>query len=216
MNKQEKNISVMIVDDEVLFCEGTKLMLQSHNISTLAIAKNGEEALKELAKIKPDIVLLDLEMPILNGNKTLQNIIIKYPAQKVIIISSYHDKELLNYYMNNGAMAYISKNESFEILVMAIKSVANGKSYTENIPALEKNEAIKNRHYYRSIFTAQERKIISLLANGKTTREIANEILISEKSVREHLRIMCKKAKVKNRHELTVLIVKQGLEFIGL
>ncbi|MBN8693515.1 MAG: response regulator transcription factor [Bacteroidetes bacterium] len=208
-------IDIVIVDDESLFVKGLVALLEPEYIRTLDTAKNGEGALRLLETLKPDIVLLDLEMPLLNGSKALNSIRNRYPKLKVIIVSSYHDEELIKDLLNRGACAFVSKKDSKEILVEAIKVVHNKGIYKKNLPELFQSPAKKDRHYYKLIFTKKELGIISLMCQGKTIKDIAEQLDTSEKTVGGHLTAIYKKVGVKNKGEFLKYSIEAGLQFVS-
>ncbi len=208
-------INILIVDDEFLFSQGITSLLGNHNINTIATASEGNSALRLLKNIKPDVILLDLEMPVLNGSKTLDNIGIRYPKNKVIIVSSYHDEQIVKDHFNRGAKAYVSKREKLETLVSAIRTVHAGNIFNDNIPSLIEAKVVRDHHYYKLIFSSREQEIIVLLCEGLTRKEMANRLYLSEKTIETHLTEIYKKVKVKNRHEFLILAINEGLQFLG-
>jgi two-component system response regulator DegU len=189
-------------------------MLQKYDINTSNFADNGEQALAILEQYNPDVVLLDIEMPILNGSKTLNKIIKLFPKTKVIIISSYYDNELIKDNFNRGAMAYISKKEDIKIVAAAIKAVNEGKVFEDNIPELLKTKSFKDRHYYKLLYSLREKEIIHYLCKGFSVKEISNKLFITNSAVESKLTIIYKKANVKNRHEFLAFAIKNGLQFL--
>lgn len=177
--------------------------------------KNGAELLKILTFKRPDVVLLDLEMPILNGSKTLNQVVKSYPGQKIIIVSSYYDQELIKDVFNRGANAYISKNCDKELLIQAIRRVHSYGLYKDNIPCLLQKPAIKDHHYYRLIFTKREIEIIGLLCQAVSYKQIGVSLFISEKTVENHAKSIFKKISVKTRSEFGITATKLGLQFLG-
>lgn len=209
-------INIIIVDDQPILVSGMRMLLGKFGITTIATASNGQEALIAIKKKKPHMVLLDLEMPILNGSKTLDNISQRFPDIKVIIVSAYHDEELIKDCINRGASAFISKKgENENDLFAAIKGVYQFGFYRENLPKLFANPAIKDRHYFKLIFTAREQEIIVLVCEGKSTSVIASELCISEKAVEGHLTEIYKKVKVANKYQFLIYARKVGLQFLS-
>lgn len=208
-------INILIVDDEQLFRLGLAYMLQKYNITTGNFADNGEQALEILEQHNPDVVLLDLEMPILNGSKTLNKIMKLFPKTKVIIISSYYDDDLIKDNFNRGAMAYISKKEDIKVVAAAIKVVHKGKVFEDNIPELLKTKCFKDGHYYKLLYSEREKEIIHYLCKGYSVKEISNKLLITNSAVESNLTIIYKKANVKNRQEFLSFALNNGLQFLG-
>jgi two-component system, NarL family, response regulator DegU len=208
-------VNLLLVDDEALFRAGLISLLKQYNVVSITEAENGEQALTKLKLKKSDVVLLDLEMPVLNGSKTLDNIIQRFPSVGVVIISSYHDEQLIKDHFNRGAKAYVSKKENIEYVVAAILIVAAGGVYTENIPGLLKVKCFKDRHYYKLMFTTREQEIIPLACTSISLKEIGAELFISERTVETHLTAIYKKLGVENRQEFIRMATKEGLHYLG-
>lgn len=192
-------------------------LFNEHGICTTDIARNGKEALLLLRNKNklPHVLLLDLEMPVMDGNKTMKYLSHRFPYLKVIIVSSYHDDEIIKEYLNRGARAFVSKREGPAIVIEAIRNVYSFGFYRNNIEQLCQNPAPKDRHYYKFLFSVREREIICLIAEGKTNLQIAAELCISEKTVQGHLTKMFKKVKVQNRSEFVIYVREAGLHFLS-
>lgn len=195
---------------------GIASFLKNTEIKIIAEAENGEELLKILKVKKPEIILLDLEMPKLNGSKTLNRLRKEYPNLKVIILSKYHDEELIKDVFNRGACAFVSKaNSGVDVLVSAIRRVAEYGTYKDNIPCLLKSPAVKDGHYYRLILSPREIGIMGLLYQSKSYEEIGKELFISRNTVENHAKSIYKKIKAKNRSEFGIVATRLGLNYIG-
>ncbi len=208
-------INLMIVDDELLFREGLVYLLKKYGIETTSVADNGEQALERLKKYSPDLVLLDLEMPILNGSITLDKMLMQYPNIKVIIITSYHDEELIKDHFNRGAFGFVSKKEEIKTVVSAIKSVHKGIVYEKNIPDLIKMKCEKNGHYYQLIYSEREKEIINHLCKAVSVKDISKKLSIAGSTIETQLTAIYKKANVKNRAEFLALAFDKGLQYLG-
>lgn len=208
-------INILIVDDEHLFRQGLAYMLKKYNINTGNFADNGEHALEIIEQYNPDVILLDLEMPILNGSKTLNKIMKLFPKTKIIIISSYHDDNLIKDNFNRGAMAYISKKEDIKVVAAAIKAVHKGKVFEDNIPELLKTKCFKDGHYYKLIYTSRELDIIFLICNNYSLKEISEKLNVALRTIEVNLTVIYKKVNVKNRSEFLTFATSAGLQFIG-
>lgn len=208
-------INIIIVDDQPIFVSGVSQLLEKFGVKTIATAFNGQEALSILKKKKPHVLLLDLEMPILNGSKTLDNISKRFPDIKVIIVSAYHEEELIKDCINRGARAFVSKNEDVAILISAINSVYQLGYYRENLTKLFSKPSIKDRHYFKLIFTKREQEIIVLLCDGKCTKHISSELCISDKAVERHLTKIYKKVHLENKYQFLIYAREVGLQYLS-
>jgi DNA-binding NarL/FixJ family response regulator len=209
-------INILIVDDEKLFRLGVISMLKPKGINIVGEAENGEEALSLIKSKRPNVVLLDLEMPKLNGSKTLNKIRKDHPEEKVIILSKYHDEELIKDIFNRGAKGFISKKScEIDILVEAIKRVHAYGIYKDNVPVLLANPAQKDGHYYKLILSRRETEILYWLCQGKSYRDISAQLFIAVNTVDNHTKSIFKKMNVRNREGLVMLASKYGLKYIG-
>lgn len=211
-----KTISIIIVDDEKMIRAGFAAILKSTEIKIIGEAENGEELFSLLKLRKPDLILLDLEMPQLNGSKTLNKLRKDFPTQKVIIVSKYHDEELIKDIFNRGANGFVSKAScGVDTLINAIRRVHEYGIYKDNIPCLLKSPAFKDGHYYRLILSPREIGIMGLLYQSKSYEEIGKELFISVNTVENHAKSIYKKIKAKNRAEFGIVATRLGLNYIG-
>jgi two-component system response regulator NreC len=198
-------IKVAIVDDHKLFREGLAMLLaRNEDLEIIVSASNGKDFISnlELKENIPDVVLLDLTMPEMDGFEVLIKLKKKYPSVKAIALSMHDDGNYITKCVRFGAYGYLLKNADEDELVLAICTVYDGKKYFNqditrrmiNLMAVEGNSPKK--------LTTKETEIISLIAEGKTTKEIAEKLHISTRTVETHRVNMMKKLEVKNSSEL--------------
>lgn len=204
-----------MVDDESIIRHGIISLLKGTEINAIGQASDGADLFKLLKTKKPDVIVLDLEMPVLNGSKTLTKLRKEYPEQKVIILSKYHDEELIKDMFNRGASAFVSKNCELEVIISAIRRVALYGTYKDNVPCLLKSPALKDGHYYKLLLTPREIVIMNSIYESKSYRQIADQLFISEKTVENHAKSIFNKVKVKSRAEFGIVVTKLGLNYIG-
>ncbi len=161
-------INILITDDKEEFRRAVILNLKDFNIKTMCQASNGVELLSLLETVSPDVILLDLSMPKMDGNHTMNWLIKKYPEIKIIIYSFFDEQELIEDYFERGAKGYVSKSSNIEQLVAAIQKVYKGGKYKYHH---KQREQIK--------FTPKNKEYIHLLADGKDRQEIATELGIT-------------------------------------
>ena len=211
-----KGINILVVDDEKLFRSGVVSMLHKRGANIVGEAGNGEEMLPMIKSKKPDVILLDLEMPKLNGSKALNKIRRNHPDQRVIILSKYHDEELIKDTFNRGANAFISKKIcGIEVVLDAIQRVHEFGVYKDNVPCLYSNPAIKDGHYYRLIFSAREVEILYWICQSMSYKQIGAQLFISANTVENHAKSLFKKTSLKGREELVTLAFRHGLNYLG-
>ncbi len=211
-------INVIVIDDHKLYREGIASLLKDYNINASEEACNGRDFFDKLKakKIKSKIVLLDLEMPELDGDKTLELIKKNHSDLKVIIISQFDEGELIKAFFNKGAHGYVSKGSDAEILAQAIREVNQGKIYRDNLPELfNKAELYSKSKLFKILYSNTERRIIALLCKAKSISEIAQELGVTEKAIQAHLTEIYRKAGVRNKNEFLKYAILEGLNYLG-
>ncbi|NJB83920.1 response regulator [Wenyingzhuangia aestuarii] len=199
MNK----INLIVADDHQLFRDGLTALLNKHPfLNVLATVEDGLELIKVLKQgTLPDIILLDLSMPNMNGFEVLKTIRKKYATVKAIAISMHDDGNYIAKCAEYGAFGYLLKNTDEDEVIDAIKQVHNGSKYYNQdlskkmIDSMAEVRSVKN-------LTKKETEILDFLSSGLTTKEIASKLYISTRTVETHRSNMLKKLEVKNTVEL--------------
>lgn len=212
MNK----INVLLVDDHSLVRQGIKQILElEKDLFVIGQANNGEEAIVQVQELKPDIVLLDINMPKLNGIHTLRRLKGIDSEIKVIMLTFYEDSEYLFEALNLGANGYILKDAEIDSLIKAIRDVYHGDSYVHpNIAASlvkESNDRYINEKTNMKL-TKREYEVLTLIAEGLNNREIANNLYISEKTVKNHVSNIFKKINVNDRTQAAIYAYKHNIK----
>lgn len=208
-------IKVMIADDHVLIREGLKQLLEfDGSISVIGEAVDGEDCLKKLETIHPDVLLLDINMPNKNGLEVLQQIKNSKMNLRVLILTIHNEIEYLMKAVDIGSDGYIVKDSSAEELKIAIKSVYEGNSYIqpELIPSL--NSKLINRDVDKEkieSLTKREVEVLIKVASGMFNKEIATSLCISERTVKNHISNIFKKIDVLDRTQAAVFAIKNNL-----
>lgn len=209
------SIKVMLTDDHDLVREGVKCFLESDShIKVIGEAKDGVECLDTLETLKPDIVILDINMPNMNGVETLGKIKSEYENMKVLILTMHDEIEYLIRTMDLGANGYILKKSKSNDLINAVNAVMHGQKYI--YPDLEKdmNKVIDNRNHdldkCKSL-TKRETEILIQVAEGMFNKEIAINLDISERTVKNHISNMFKKIDVSDRTQAAVFAIKNNI-----
>ena len=204
-------ITVLIADDHTLFREGlTTLLSQQDDIRVVGQAANTPEALNLAEALQPDILLLDIRMPEMNGLQVLPKIHVVCPRTKVLILSGYSEDEYIIEAFLQGAKGFLSKAITHKELVKAIRATYNGeiwagrKVLTQVLESLsEKVHQLKNpQSGTLENLTDREREVVKWVVQGRTNKEIATELGISEKTVKTHLSNIFSKLKVGRRLQL--------------
>jgi NarL family two-component system response regulator LiaR len=209
----EKNIiKVMVVDDHPLVRHGIKTVFEAYDdILLVAEAENGKEAIEMYEKCLPDIVLMDMMMPVLDGSEATSLLIKRWPDAKIIALTSFNDNDLIKNSLKAGAVSYLLKDVSGAKLVKTIKDIHNGKfalsSHATRILLSElrakTNENIK--------LTNREIEILALIVEGLPNKEIAKRLFLSNSTVQFHVSNILSKLGVSKRTEAAYLALKQKL-----
>lgn len=191
---------IILADDHAIFREGLRAQLSSvKGMEVVGEAGDGRQAVKLAEKIKPDVVVLDISMPLLNGIEAARQIIKAVPKARVIILSMHKDRQYITEALKAGALGYIAKEESFNRLVTAIKTVLKGKIYlcpdTENIVLSDFVRQLRSANSATSgpPLTDREREVLQLIAEGKTGKDIAGILFVSPTTIETHRRNIMRK-----------------------
>jgi two-component system response regulator NreC len=211
------SIKIMIVDEHKILREGlSTLIAKQPDMEIVGEATDGREALDLADKLSPDLILMDVTMPNLNGIEATRKIKSKNSDIEIIALSLHSDRRYVLGMIDAGASGYLLKECAFEELVRAINTVMDKKKYLspEISDILIEEYVKKNVQGKPTIYvklTPREREILQLISEGKNTKEIARHLSISIKTVETHRRHIKKKLKVESVAELTKIAIKEGL-----
>ena len=215
-------IKVLLADDHVILRHGLRLSLeQEGGIRVVAEAGNGRETLEMVHKHKPDVVLMDVSMPDMNGIEATRKIMADSAGVRVLGLSMHLDKRYVMGMLMAGAAGYLIKSCPFEELAIAIRTVAEGKVYlSPEIAGVVLDRAVKPGEVCNGSITSgltpREREVLQLVAEGNTTRDIADRLSLSERTVETHRRQIMNKLNLRSVAELTKLAVREGLTTLEL
>jgi len=210
-------IRVIIADDHAIIREGLKSLLEKKGITVSAIAKNGREAIELAVLHHPDLVIMDISMPDLNGVEATAAIRREVPHIKIIGLSMHSGKNIIDKMFSAGASGYILKDSAFEELHDAIKEVLKGNFYlTPSIARMYVNSEANTFQTLEDIqkskeISKKEREVLQLVAEGLTTRDIAERLNLSVKTVESHRRNMMKKLSIFTIAGLTKFAIQEGI-----
>ncbi|GAB1452526.1 response regulator transcription factor [Draconibacterium sp.] len=208
-------IQVLIVDDHQLFREGVVTLLSSaENIEVIAQAQDGQDAIEKVKQFNPDVVLLDIAMPRMNGIEATRKLKLLKPDIKIVILSMHLEKEYVKGVLEAGADGYLVKNCTYLQLTDAIHSVHAGKKYLSQDIAdqvisgyLSPSESKENDF---DKLSEREKEIFLLFAEGKSAREIGDILFISIKTVNTHKQNLLEKLNLKSNAEMIKYALKNG------
>jgi DNA-binding NarL/FixJ family response regulator len=210
MNK----IKVLLTDDHQIIIDGLKSLLKnSDEIVVAAEANNGREALRILELLSIDVVLMDIDMPVLNGIETLKEIRKQFRNVKVIILSMHNEAGMIKSLMDIGANGYLLKSCSQDELIGAIKKVSTGQNYfsTDVTLALLNTSGTSNPEQRNELLTDRETEILKLIAAGFSNKEIGDQLFISHRTVDTHRTNLMKKLDVNNIAGLISYAIRNGI-----
>ena len=210
---------IILVDDHSLFREGMKLLIENNGLGeVIAEADNGLIFLEKLHSEKPDLVIMDIEMPVMNGIEATKRALKIHPSLKVLVLTMLSDKE--NYYdmINAGAMGFVLKTSGKKEFEKAIQTVISGESYFSNellrqiIFNIEVKKTNVGDHNSLNIeFTLREKEVLTYFCQGLTVSEIAEKLFLSPKTIEAHRSTLLKKTKTKNTLNLVLLAIKNKI-----
>lgn len=204
----ENAINIIIAEDHEAYRTAIKEDLEEFNINTIAVAGNGKELLNLLKQgYKPDIILLDLNMPEMNGGETFTILMDKYPGAKVIVLSSYGESVLMEDFIERGAKTYVAKDHirrDLDLLIDAIKKVHRGGIFPIQI---DKTDNLK--------FTKKQKEMISYISEDKSKKEIAESLGVTPNAITKAEKRIMKRMNIKTREGLFSAIFNKGLNFFG-
>ena len=211
-------IKIAIADDYKIFREGLKVGLSADDtLEVILEADNGEDLLKGLQDSSPDVIIMDLKMPIMDGMEATKEVRKKYPSIKVLVVSMYEDDKFIIHLMENGANGYLLKNAEPDEIRRSIYSVHENGYYFNDLvnKALLKKLVLKNNlkpSFNQNIdLTEREQEVLKMICEEKTAAEIAKEIFLSPRSVEGIRQRLIKKIGVRNTAGLVMFAVKNGI-----
>jgi len=203
-------------DHKILSSSLWGLLEQEAGIEVIGHAEDGRTAVRLARELSPDLVIMDIAMPELNGIEATHRITTESPHVKVIALSMHSDKRFIARMLKAGAAGYLLKNSTFEELVNAIRSVAAGQRYfsppiTDVVVEGYLRPSVKEKPSLLSLLTVREREVLQLLVEDKTTKQIARSLHISPKTVQTHRSNIFEKLHVEGIADLTKYAIREGL-----
>jgi two-component system response regulator NreC len=211
------SIKIMVVDEHKIVREGlATLIAKQPNMEIVGEATDGREAVALVEKSTPDLILMDVTMPNLNGIEATRRIKSKNPEIEIIALSLHSERQFVLGMIRAGASGYLIKQCTFDELVLAINTVMEGKNYlSREIANILIEEYIRKESEGKAMIdsklTSREIEVLQLLAEGKTTKEIASSLSVSLKTVEAHIRHTKSKLKTNTVAELTKIAIREGL-----
>jgi two-component system, NarL family, response regulator NreC len=211
------SIKVLIVDDHQIIREGLRVMLEKeHDINIVGEAEDGRMAAQLARELAPDVIIMDVAMPDLNGIEATRQITAQLSGVKIIALSMHDDRRLVLNMLKAGAAGYILKDDAFKSLSKAIRTVMINKGYYSNqISDIADNKCFNSFSGVKAmdseLLSCREREVLQLVAEGNTSNQIAEKLHISAKTVETHRQQVMVKLNIKTVAELTKYAVREGL-----
>lgn len=207
-------LNVLIVDDHKLFRDGLKLLLKTQSfIKEINEAENGKQFIEYLATHQPDVVLLDVAMPEMNGIEALQIALTMQPTLKVIVLSMFSEEEYYTKMIELGAKGFVLKNSDIADVREALLSVSAGKTFFSHEILNSLMESMHRKKEPERVveLSDREQEVLSLICEGLSNQEIADKLHLSKRTVDKHRENIMLKTGCKNTATLVMLAIKQGI-----
>jgi DNA-binding NarL/FixJ family response regulator len=208
---------VLLVDDHEIFSEGLRALLERESdLEVVGRAQNGHDALAQVSEKLPDVVIMDLSMPGMNGIEACRRILADSPRVKVLCLSMHADRRFVSAALDAGVAGYLLKDCALEEFVRAVRTVVTGRSYLSPAIAGTVLEAYRDRRVTTepsafSLLTDREREVLQLLAEGRSTKQIADQLCVSTKTVGSHREKIMAKLDIHSVAGLTKYAIREGL-----
>lgn len=213
-----RKIRVLVVDDHPILRDGIcALLALAGDITVAGEAANGREALEKVKELAPDVVLMDMAMPIMGGLEATHRICKEFPGTKVLALTQYADKEYVFPVIEAGASGFISKAAASSELTLGIRSVYRGESFLSPSVArllvedYQRGVGLRDRYDPYEQLTDREREVLKLLVEGYTTQQIAKMLSITPKTVEGHTTSLMAKLDIHNRIDLVKYALRKGI-----
>lgn len=204
-------IRLAIAEDHNALIDGVRLFLEyEDDISFVGFANDGQELLNVVEKKRPDVVVTDIRMPIMNGIEASKTILERFPTTKIIAFTMFDQEEAVSQMLDAGAKGYILKNSSLNELILAIRTVAKGETYYDPNISLQ-NKGVS--HYDKGTLTKRQIEILKLIAKGLTSQEIADQLFIGKTTVETHRKNMVQKLGLRGAGELLRYAIESQYKF---
>jgi two-component system, NarL family, response regulator NreC len=205
-------VTILLADDHTIVRQGLKLILSAHtDLQVIGEAANGREAVEQAATLRPDIVLMDVQMPELNGIEATRKMMAANPRIRILVLSMHKEAVYVREILRAGARGYILKDAIDTELLSAIRSVASGDGYISPAVSGALNDKAKDAGDPVGLLSAREREVLLLIAEGKTNKEIATRLNLSVYTVDSHRGKIMEKLNLHSAGELVRFAMKHGL-----
>jgi DNA-binding NarL/FixJ family response regulator len=213
----DMGVQIILVDDHRIMRSGLRGLIENCAcMEVIGEAQNGREAVRLVQELSPDVVIMDIEMPDLNGIEATRQIIAASPDIKVIVLSMHSDRQIIAEMLRVGAKGYLLKDSEPDEIIQAIRTVVVNRTYlcpeiTDIVAKDYVDHLLTSKYPVSSVLTPRECEVLQLLAEGKTTKQIASHLYISVNTVESHRRQIMDKLNIHNIAELTKYAIRHKL-----
>ena len=215
----KEKITVLLAEDHVVVRQGLRILIESdHDIQVVGEAKTGREAVSMTKQHRPDVVVMDIAMPLLNGIQATQQILSELPKTKILILSAHADPEYVDQVMTMGVVGYLTKQTSSEMVARAVREVHAGGTFFSTSVAKHlrdhyHKDSLRNGAFKKNNtrLTSRETELLQLIAEGHVNKQIASELEISIKTVEKHRQHLMEKLNIHEIAGLTRYAIAAGV-----
>jgi two-component system, NarL family, response regulator DegU len=206
------SLRLMLVDDHRMLREGLRRTLEAEGFVVVGEAGDGHEALKMALSLHPDVILMDVSMPDIDGIEATRNIMQADARQRIVMLTMHMDREVIDKAIKAGAVGYLTKDCSISEVSEAVRMAANGDmALSPKLAELMLKEAQKGDGTEERLITRREEEVLQLIADGLSTPEVAAKLYISQKTVKNHLASIYEKLNARDRTQAVLLAVRMGI-----
>jgi len=209
----DDDLTVLIVEDQTLMRQGLKTILDLEpGIRVIGEAANGEEGLRQALQLRPDVILIDIQMPVMNGVDATRAIVAAWPEAKVIVLTTFDRDDYVFQSIRAGAMGYLLKDMPADTLIAVIRQVRRGEPFIQpEVAARTLREVARGAAEDAFDLSEREREVLAFLAQGASNREIASRLFITEGTVKNHVSNILSKLQAENRTQAADIARRHGL-----
>jgi DNA-binding NarL/FixJ family response regulator len=205
-------IRVLVADDHAVLREGICALLAQHeDLTVIGEASNGAEALEQVSVLHPDVVLMDITMPVMDGLEATKQIQMRFPETRVLVLTQHENKEYVLPLLQAGAAGYVLKKAGGQELINAIRAVFTDGAFLPPTVARAVMDHVSRDEPLQRSLTKREREVLTLIAQGLTSRGVADQLCLSERTVVVHRNNIMGKLNIHNRADLVRYAIREGL-----
>ena len=214
-----KRITVLLVEDHTIVRQGLRLLVEAKgDIEIVAEAKTGREAVQMAEQLRPDVIIMDIAMPLMNGLQATRQILKAFPETKILIFSAHSDPEYVEQVVKAGASGYLVKQSSGEVVAQAVRDLHKGKTYFNSTISRhlrdeyqKSSDGVGLQKKSDTLLTSREAELLQLIAEGHVNKQIASELGISIKTVEKHRQHLMEKLNIHDIAGLTRFAIAGGI-----